>query len=160
MKGIQFTYDSRQDRILLQSGMDIAMPDWWLTRREVKRLLKAISAVTTSQYEVDKVLNTLQLDATGGDASVQATVASSYRDFHRSQVGNTKTEVNQSSWVNDSPAYYPLAAYTKIDLNADQGIKLFVLDEDQQGVCLEFTQPGLYRLNNMLFTVAQKAQWI
>ncbi|MCK5881607.1 MAG: hypothetical protein KAG18_06995, partial [Sinobacterium sp.] len=56
MSGIQLTYDSRQDRILLFSGIDTAMPNWWMTRREVRKLLKSISVVTTSQYETEKMI--------------------------------------------------------------------------------------------------------
>ncbi len=162
MSGIQLTYDSRQDRILLLSGMDIAMPDWWLTRREVKKGLKSITSVTTSQYETEKMLeqftSTMQSAARTEAASSDKT--KTYREFHQEHAGQGQPTVSQSRQVEPTPGQYPLAVKATIDITDQQGIKLFLLSNQNRGVCLEFTQEGLYRFNNMLFTVAQKAQWL
>jgi len=166
MTGIQLTYDSRQDRLLLQTGMDVAMPNWWLTRREVRQLLKAISRVTTAQYETEKLLGQLAQNSKPSQAKSGLAIgtetsssAQTYREFHKKHSGDTLAEMARMPDVEGQPEQYPLAWKINIDLSDEQGIKLFLLNAHERGACLEFTQEGLYRFNNMLFTVAQKAQW-
>ena len=168
MSDIQLTFDSRQDRVLFCSGKNVAMPNWWMTRREVRRLLKSISTVTMSQYETEKMIEKFSAKSCTEQAvkakakaeSRQKTCFNSYREFHQAHAGSTLTKVSQSTEVELSPENFPLACRTHIDLSHQQGIKLFIMSEYNRGVCLEFSQEGLYRFNNMLFTVAQKAQWI
>lgn len=166
MSGIQLTYDSRQDRILLCSGMEIAMPTWWMTRRETRKLLKSISAVTTSQYEIEKMIEQFSASAKVGEDAITSHISDksaksqSYRDFHQSHAGGGAPEVNLSTDVETTPEQYPLAVKINMDLSDHQGIKLFLLNELRRGICLEFSQEGLYKFNNMLFTVSQRAQWI
>ncbi len=162
MSGIQLTYDSRQDRILLLSGMEITVPDWWLTRREVKKVLKSISTVTMSQYETEKMLQQFSFAAQAAKQGASEFIdkAKSYRDFHREHSGTVPPIMNSLSQVEARPDQYPLVSSAQIDLTDQQGVKLLLLGEQQRGVCLEFNQEGLFRFNNMLFTVARKAHWI
>ena len=165
MSGIQLVYDSRQDRILLRSGMEVAMPNWWFTRREVRKMLKTISTVTTAQYEAEKALEKIAQDNKSPAVDNKRKynnnlLEKSYRDFHQSLSGDAKPSIVKSNTVEVAASDIPLSAQVKIELNDKQGIRLFVLSESQRGLCLEFSRQGLFRFNNMLFTVAQKAQWI
>jgi hypothetical protein len=156
--GIQLTYDFKQDRLLLRSGIDIDMPDWWVTRREVCKLLGVMGAVTTSQYETEKMLDQFSSkpQATGEKDGGGGT----YNEFHQAQAGESKSKYSQSPESEIKPSQYPLAITINVDMNKSQGIKLTLLNEFNKGACLEFSQEGLYRFNDMLRMVSKKARWI
>ena len=161
MSGIQLTYDFKQDRLLLRSGIDVDMPDWWVTRREVCKLLNFLGAVTVSQYETEKMMGQF----TGTQESSVDTVQksenpTSYNEFHQAQAGKNMSRFSQSLSSDIQASQFPLAIKITVDMNKCQGIKLVLLNEDNKGACLEFSQEGLYRFNDMLRAVSKKAKWI
>lgn len=162
MSGIELTYDSRQDRLLLRTGMGIAMPEWWLTRRMVFKLLNLVDSVTVSQYETEKMLDQLTAGEhlsnnqdTNGDKENKTLKA-----FQEEQAGENQSKVTQSKHVGSQSLQFPLAVRIHVDITDQQGIRLILLDELNQGACLEFTHEGLYRFNNMLLAVMKKARWV
>ncbi len=164
MSSIAITYDSRQDRLLLKTGLSLEKPTWWITRRETKKLINHIFAATKAQYETEKLLEQLSTNKETKSTTEQADSAppvdNGYAEFHQAHNGNSSPEVSESKKVNEQPEQFPLAVNIKIDLNSQQGIKLVLLDSHHKGICIELTQEGLYRFSNMLTLVSQKATWI
>ncbi|MGB0938019.1 MAG: hypothetical protein ACPGTQ_11225 [Colwellia sp.] len=164
MSSIAITYDSRQDRLLLKTGLSIEKPTWWITRRQTKKLISHIFAATKAQYETQKLLEQLSSSKeTKPTTEEQGSAEFSdkgYEEFHQAHNGNSSPEVSQSKKVNEQPEQFPLVANITIDLNSQQGIKLVLLDGKNKGICIELTQEGLYRFSNMLTLVSQKAAWI
>ncbi len=166
MSSIQLTYDSRQDRILLCSGMDITLPNWWMTRSEVRNLLKLISTVTTSQYQTEKIIEKCSKSSkVAGNVTMAAVKGrpakrKTYREFHQSHAGDNTADLNDFMKVESYPEHYPLAVKMSIDLSDNQGLKLFLSSESQCHACLELSQEDLYTFNNSLFTVSQSIKWI
>jgi hypothetical protein len=162
MSSIALTYDSRQDRLLLKTGLDIANPVWWITRRETKKLLKRIYAATNAQYETTKLLEQFNPPNNSNDKTTEDATSEpkNFSQFHQEQTGEEQPTIAQSRQVSEQPDQFPLAVSTTIDLNDKQGIKLVILDVNNKGICDEFTQQGLFRFSNMLTLVAEKAFWI
>lgn len=158
-EGIQLQYDSREDRVLLKSNMDIALPDWWITRRAFLALLRELGHIHEAQEQVQQLMNQLteesKATANAGSGSPSEGAGSNEGD---NESPKSSPKVTRSPLV-EHVQQYPLMVRHMVELDDHGNTQVFLLNGQNQGICLNFPPEGLERFKGMLIQLVEKVDW-
>ena len=160
MAGLKLTYDALQDRLLLDSQMNVKTPIWWLSRRTTLKLYDDICRASSVQYAVTQQLNTMLADTKPlADGSANNEV-SGFEAYHQQQLENSDMKKEVTKSVDGSPELYPLVNFFIFDLLENNHIAIILSDSEVHGVRLEFHESGVHRLQEMLRSVMEHSGWL
>lgn len=161
MSGMQLTYDTRQDRVLLTADMGLELPSWWLTRRMLARLMADIQGTLKAKYETDNVLRRLNETVSKDSVSEQPNEAegADFDSYHEDKRGDSNMSVQASAQGVENVVEFPLASAFKIEFIGDHAARVMLFDVTGRGISLDFHEQGLHRFCDMLMSVAKRSDW-
>lgn len=187
MSGLVLTYDTIQDRIILITQLDVQYNRWWLTRRMCQRMIKEISGQLKAQFDTANMLQSFMMEAaadggaTDGSSTPAPDASSSseqsfneqpsdatpppknnppdFNEHKKSMLADSNVEVvkqpNTMVGAND----VPLAFGYSLQIVSEKNLRLIFVNQNNEGVALDFEEQGMHRFLNMLASACSKAGW-
>lgn len=161
MGGLELTYDSREDRVLLKTGLDINHPDWWLTRRTALALSTQLSTSAHAQFETEKLIERLTQSSGGKEEAHNQNDKQdqNYDQFEMEKTGDAETHISRSNQLINDSDRFPLVVQHQVDIGENSSIKVTLICADGTGTAMELPQSGAIRFKQMLIQLIGKAGW-
>ncbi len=155
MSALEITYDSRQDRVLLKTGLDVTQPDWWITRRIAKSILVQLGASVQAQIETQQLIERL----THADDSQDVGVSEAVNDAEKRAVENSQTRLSRNNECISQVDTYPLAIKHVLEVQSSEMTRLSLIQENGTGIAMDLPQAGVIRIKQMFMQLFEQAHW-
>jgi len=166
MAAMQLTYDAVEDRVLLRSNQRVSYPSWWISRRNMKRLVQSLNSAVAAHYETEKILKKVSeaktSETSNGDGrtvSGEAEGEQGLDAYRREKLEVCNASIEKSGDAVTSAQRYPYARVIRLDLVENNRVALVFADGREKGLKIEFSEDGIYSFSNMCTQIMQQCKW-